>query len=137
MVKYFFFGVYVIRRYITTFVELLFETPSKPDDFIQRSHNLKLGSISWVICSHLHSRTHFSTSNYEMQHFNYPSINTTNICCVYWRIIKVLYWYNTSGWLLLKRNYEMTEYEGMWKKVVVRYFNELSGYWSGSSLWKP
>ena len=26
-----------------------------------------------------------------MQHFNYPSINATNICCVYWRIIKVLH----------------------------------------------
>lgn len=91
--RFFFFDVYIIRRYITTFVELLFGTPSRPADFIQLRHKVKLGSISWVICSHLLSRAHISTSNYDV-----------------------------------------TEFEGMWTKLVVRHFKELSGYLSGGNL---
>jgi len=85
--------VYVIRRYITTFVELLFGTPSKSINFIQHNYNVKFGSISWVICSHFLSRAHFSTSNYDV-----------------------------------------TEFEGARRKVVVRYFKELYGYLSGGNL---
>ena len=80
------FGFYVIRRYITIFVELLFGTPPKPVNFIQHNYNVKSGSISWVIRSHLLSHAHFSTSNCDV-----------------------------------------TEFEGVWRKVVVRYFKEL--YW--------
>ena len=74
---------------------MLFGTPSKPVDFIQRSHNVKLGSISWVICSHLLSNAHFSTSNYV---------------------------------------YDVTEFERMWRKMVVRYFKDLYRYLSGGNL---